>query len=105
MNLSMGAPPNELAGQRFPASQRRSQRLLLKVGILVRGTRPDGKPFSEKAFTSVVSAHGALVLLREPVQAGQQISITHVSANEESAFRVVELYGAHAETGTTQVGV
>jgi hypothetical protein len=37
------------------------------VGIIVQGQKADGTAFSERTKTEVVSAHGALILLREPV--------------------------------------
>ena len=55
--------------------QRRSQRILLSVPILVSGQHANGSPFSERTKTQVVNPHGALIRLREPVLTGQKLRI------------------------------
>jgi hypothetical protein len=50
------------------AQQRRSQRVLLSVPLLVSGVHENRTTFSERATTTVVNAHGALLRLRERVQ-------------------------------------
>src|SRR5437879_2981864 len=57
------------------ANQRRSQRILLSVPLRVSGKRANGTPFVEHTKTLIVSAHGALLQLKEPVQDGQALSI------------------------------
>src|SRR5208337_1941519 len=49
------------------ANQRRSQRILLAVPLRVSGKRSTGTPFMELTNTLIVNAHGALMVLREPV--------------------------------------
>jgi hypothetical protein len=65
------------------AHQRRSHRIILSVPIIVSGTRASGSSFRERTTTLVVNAHGGLILLREPVLVGQDLSITHVGTGEE----------------------
>lgn len=84
-------------------SQRRSQRIFLCVGIIVRGKKADGASFSERTKTQVVSAHGALVLLREAVCAGQELVLHNIVTNEEIACTVVE--SSPGQAGVAEVGV
>ena len=59
------------------AQQRRSQRVLLSVPVIVSGEHAGGAPFEEHTRTLVVNAHGALILLREHVLVGQVLNVTH----------------------------
>jgi hypothetical protein len=73
------------------AQQRRSQRILLAVTIQISGQRDDGSPFSERTITQIVNAHGALILLREPVTNGQKLVMKHLGTNEEMPCTVMDL--------------
>jgi hypothetical protein len=73
------------------AHQRRSHRIILSVPIIVSGKHANGSPFHERTTTLVVSAHGGLILLREPVLVGQQLSITHVGTGEELVCTVKDI--------------
>jgi hypothetical protein len=59
------------------------------VGIIVRGKKADGATFSERTKTEVVSAHGALFLLEEPVCAGQELTLCNIPTSDEIACPVV----------------
>jgi PilZ domain len=84
-------------------SQRRSQRILLCVGIVVQGKQVSGNSFSEHATTEVVSAHGALILLREPVVPGQKLTLKNILTKEEIACTVIEVN--QGRTGVREIGV
>ncbi len=84
-------------------SQRRSQRIFLCVGIIVRGKKADGAAFSERTRTEVVSAHVALILLREPVCAGQELTVRNIPTSEEIPCTVIECNPGQA--GVAEVGV
>ena len=85
------------------ANQRRSQRILLSVPLRVSGKRANGTPFVEHTKTLIVSAHGALLQLKEPVQDGQALSIRNVTTGEEIPCKVVDLNpGANA---VAEVGI
>jgi len=73
------------------AQQRRSQRILLSVSLLVSGKQAGGAPFSERTHTLVVSAHGALIQLQERVVIGQKLRIKHLATNEEMNCTVVDV--------------
>ena len=84
-------------------NQRRSQRVLLSIRIVVSGNRLDGHRFAEEASTSVVSAHGALLLIGEQVQTGQTLTIRNVKSGEERPCNVIGIGPKHG--GKTEVGV
>jgi hypothetical protein len=73
------------------ANQRRSQRILLSVPILVSGVRANGAAFSERTHTVVVNAHGALVQLREQMLPGHMLRIKNLATNEELNCTVVDI--------------
>jgi hypothetical protein len=72
-------------------NQRRSQRVMLAVRILVDGDRLGGQRFSEEAETSVVNAHGALILLAEKVALGQSLSVRNIKSGAELQAEVVDV--------------
>jgi len=84
-------------------SQRRSQRLLLRIQVIAerRSGQPDTK--SESTETLAVNAHGALLLLAPPVDDLEQILIKNSRTNESQLCRVV--YQGQLEGGRIQVGV
>jgi hypothetical protein len=73
------------------ANLRRSYRIVLSVPIIVSGERASGSQFHERTTTLVVNAHGGLILLREPVLLGQELSITHVGTGEELVCTVKDI--------------
>jgi hypothetical protein len=84
-------------------TQRRSQRLLLRVQVVAerRPGQPNTK--SESTETLAVNAHGALILLTPPVDDIEQILIKNARTSEEQMCRVV--YQGLTEAGRLQVGV
>jgi hypothetical protein len=72
-------------------SQRRTQRILLSVSVVVSGERANGSPFSERTTTVIVNAHGALIRLREAVLAGQRLKIKNLMTNEERLCVVADI--------------
>jgi hypothetical protein len=84
-------------------SQRRSQRLLLRVQVVAqrRAGQPDSK--AEPTETLAVNAHGALILLTPPVDDTEQILVKNARTSEEQLCRVV--YQGLTEAGRLQVGV
>jgi PilZ domain len=84
-------------------NRRRSQRVLLRMPILVIARGSDQQHVSENAFTTNVSAHGALLLMSMRVVAGQKILIRNTETLEEQFVRVVHL--TPAAEGKSEVGV
>ena len=84
-------------------NRRRSQRVLLRLPILIVARGADNQPVSENAFTTNVSAHGALLHMSLRVQAGQKILLRNTETLEEQFVRVVHI--TPAAEGKSEVGV
>jgi hypothetical protein len=96
----MSAPP---FGNDPAHNRRRSQRVLLRMPILVIARGPNGQHVSENAFTSSVNAHGALIYLALKVETGQKIMIKNTETGEEQFVRVVRTNPA--QEGKLEVAV
>ncbi len=82
---------------------RRSQRVLLRVPVLVRGQVEGDSSLSEETHTLVVSADGALIALAMRVQFGQKLVLKSCASGEE-----VESYVVHVgekEASKAEVGI
>ena len=84
-------------------SQRRSQRVLSAVRVLMEGHRPDGHSFQEETQTVVVNAHGALVLLVESVNVAESLTMLNLKSGEQVPCRVTDVGSAH--NGKHEVGI
>ena len=84
-------------------NQRRSQRILLSVPLRVSGKRVNGTAFVEHTKTLIVSAHGALLQLQEPVLQGQPLTLRNVVTGEETVCKVVDLNPGASELA--EIGV
>lgn len=84
-------------------SRRRSQRVLMQVGIRVRGKDAQGKEFEEMTDTLAINAHGALVLLNARVISGARIHVKHNKTEEEQECHVAFL--GPVRSGRAEVGV
>jgi hypothetical protein len=82
---------------------RRSQRVCLSVPIVVVKGELGKSQSSEETRTLIVSAHGALLVLKLPVQPGELLTIKHKKTQEELVCRVVN-YGPD-QSGKREVGV
>jgi hypothetical protein len=76
---------------------------MLSVKILVGGDRSDGHRFSEEAETSVVNAHGALILLAQKVTVGQMLTLQNLKSNQELLVDVVDI--GVVQDGKSEVGI
>ena len=85
------------------ASRRRSQRVLMQVGIRVRGKDASNKPFEEATATLAVNAHGALISTKTRVANGTVLKIQHKLTEEEEDCKVVFL--GPVREGKTEVGI
>jgi len=82
--------------------RRRSQRVLMQVGVRVSGTDAQGKAFHEETSTLAINAHGALVLLESRITSGSLLKLLHNRTREEQECQVVFLgpvRGNKAEIG------
>src|SRR6266446_1431895 len=85
------------------SAQRRSQRVMIKVSVMVLAEGADKKSVSEETRTVTVNAHGAMILLGLKVSIGQLLTLRNSRTREEAACRVVYLNPHEAEK--RQVGV
>jgi hypothetical protein len=77
------------------SNRRRSQRVLLRMRILVIAIGPDKQPLSEQTFTAVVNAHGGLIYLTMNVRVGQSLILRNPESSEEQSCRVVRIDEEH----------
>jgi hypothetical protein len=86
------------------ATRRRSQRVILSLGVIVRTEDgPKGSSFEEETHTLIVNAHGALIALKSKVAKGQKLRLTNRATKAEQVCRVANL-GTTSE-GKAQIGV
>lgn len=86
----------------IPGARRRSQRVLMQVGVLIRGKDAQGRTFEENTETLAINAHGALILLRSEVTSGSTVELRHNRTEEQQECHVVFLgpvRGGKAEIG------
>ena len=84
-------------------AQRRSQRILLVIRVIVTGEKPDGQKFSETAYTQVVNAHGGLLSIKQEMTPGQTVALQHGKTGEKISCKVIEV-NARPE-GVFEVGI
>jgi hypothetical protein len=80
---------------------RRSQRVVVRVRIIVRRQTDGDGLMSEATHSLVVSAHGALIALAMSVQAGEKLVVKNWNSAEEQECRVVRL----SEEGKNEVAI
>jgi hypothetical protein len=73
-------------------NQRRSQRVLLAVRLEVTGKRANKSSFMEETRTIVVNSFGALLSLKEPVMAGQILTLKNDATLEHINCTVVDTF-------------
>lgn len=83
--------------------KRRSQRILLRIQLMVTAQFEDGIPITEESSTVEINAHGALILLAMKVRAGQKITIRNWATAKEQECRVVHV--REAPGGKSEVGI
>jgi len=84
-------------------ARRRSQRVLMQVGVRICGTDPQGKPFEEQAVTLAINAHGALISLKHRLTNGSKVNLKHNMTEEEQDCHVVFL--GPVREGKAEVGL
>ncbi len=72
-------------------AKRRSQRVLVQVGVRIRGKDAQGKDFEENTQTLAINAHGALVLLNARLTSGAVVHMKHNKTEEEQECHVAFL--------------
>jgi len=88
---------------RRSVKNRRSQRIELRVPVVIYRPAGEGPPFYETTETIVVSAHGALVPLKGLVATRQRLLVQNTSSGEQQECRVVSIQSEMA--GPSKVAV
>jgi hypothetical protein len=83
--------------------KRRSQRVVLRIRVIVHGQSPQKRPFEEETSTLVVNAHGALIELGTEVEPGQSLLLQNRVTEDKQECRVAHL--GEKEGTRTQVGI
>jgi len=84
-------------------TKRRSQRVLMQVGVRIRGKDAQGSDFQEDTETLAINAHGALVLLNARVTSGSVVYMKHNRTEEEQECHVAFL--GPVRSGRAEIGL
>lgn len=82
---------------------RRSQRVCLSVPIMIIRGASTASQATEETRTLIVSAHGALIVMRLPAKAGDLLTIRHTKTLEELVCRIVNV--GPDQSGKREIGV
>jgi hypothetical protein len=83
--------------------QRRSERIILDVPLVIRGEAADKKIFQEETFTLIVNAHGAQLMLETKVALGQRLVVVNPKNWDECEGKVAFVGPSFA--GLARVGI
>jgi hypothetical protein len=72
-------------------NQRRSERVVLKMPVVVRVQTSAGERTDERAYTVVVNAHGGLLRLEMELTPGQTMNLANPKTHAEESCRVVRV--------------
>lgn len=98
----------KMAGQAPPKAEegkRRTERVLLRIPVEVKGKDADGRSFTEKTFTLVVNRDGARISLRSALRRNDQLTVTNLQSHLSCPFRVVERTSDMLGDGPPEWGV
>jgi hypothetical protein len=74
-----------------PMNRRRSERVMLRMKILVSAENVERKRQQEEAMTQVVNVHGGLMRMRMELHVGQPILLVNPQNKVEQRCRVVRI--------------
>ena len=86
-----------------PTDSRRSQRVLLRIPILVRAQFEGDVPLEEDTHTIEVNAHGGLISLAMRVRPGQKLQLKNWATAIEQECRVIHV--REKQAGKNDVGI
>jgi len=69
--------------------KRRTERILLRIPIEVKGAVRGGKAFQESTYTLAINRHGARIALNHEVHSEARLTITNLQNRMSCPFRVV----------------
>src|SRR5205807_10665172 len=79
---------------------RRSSRIPKEIDILLVGSDTEGKVFSEKTKTVLLSRHGAGIVSRYKLSAEQELILRRLDTNKETEVRLVGQIGEESDVYT-----
>ena len=71
------------------ANRRRSERVVLRMAVVVLAENEERKQLQEKAETQVVNAHGGLLRMKEHLHVGQSFLLHNPGNRMDMSCRVV----------------
>jgi len=74
-----------------PENRRRSQRLRVRIRVVVRAQSPKKESITEEAEALVVNAHGGLLLMATEVRIDQFLTLVNPKTEEELLARITAL--------------
>ncbi len=83
-----------------PEGVRRSSRIPKEIDILLVGSDTEGKVFSERTKTVLLSRHGAGIVSRYKLSAEQELILRRLDTNKEAEVRVVGQIGVESDVYT-----
>ncbi len=72
-----------------PENRRRSERVVLRMPVVIVAENEDRKQMQERAETQVVNAHGGLLRMRQHLHVGQSFLLSNPQNGSEMSCRVV----------------
>jgi hypothetical protein len=96
----MGQSPNAPS---HAGPRRRSQRVLMQVGVRIRGESAEGASFEEETSTLAINAHGALILMQARITSGSTVHMQHNGTKQEQECQVVFL--GPVRSGRAEIGL
>lgn len=72
-------------------NRRRSERVMLRMKVVVLAEDEDRRQVQEQGFTQVVNAHGGLLQLKTHLHVGQSFLLTNPKTGKEANCRVVRI--------------
>ena len=72
-------------------NRRRSERVMLRMTVVVLAEDEDRRQVQEQGFTQVVNAHGGLLQLKTHLHVGQSFLLTNPKTGKEMSCSVVRI--------------
>ena len=70
-----------------PENRRRSERVVLRMSVLVVAENEDRKQIEESAETQIVNAHGGLLRMRQHLHVGQSFLLHNLQTSKDMSCR------------------
>ena len=78
-------------------NRRRSERVMLRMSVMVRAENEERREIREEAKTQVVNAHGGLMQMKSHLHVGQSFLLNNPQNGHEISCRVVRVEEAGME--------